>query len=186
MKSALISLSLIFISCSSINKNSVVQPLTFERMSSIKLQASTEQDVVQLLGEPNARNLDQDHYTLQYKESRHGWQRASLTFSSKDNKVLGFVWIPLENEKENDLSFLKKAFNGTNFIEVPGEDSPHALSSEVSYIDVKSGITILYNTQGRFVEAIARYVPTERQPGSQIKRKKVEYTIGDALTKTNN
>jgi len=180
MKFRSILLILFLSACVTGTKISKVDSLNFEQVRSLALSSSTENEVVDVLGQPTGRTDKVGYYTLHY-DSSNGLQRLSINFSTESHKLSSALWIPREGEKEYSLTQAKAVFSGASFKEViNSNNNPHSISLDaVSYIDEKTGVTIRYDREQNVVEAIAMFDVNTRLPAGTDTKDKTPFTFGD-------
>lgn len=181
MKTSVV-LSLLLVSaCTTGSKSANADALSYNKVRGLIAGESTEKKVRDLFGSPTRRTEENGYYIFSYDDAKNGLQRLVVNFQPEKQLVSAILWVPQEGENEYSLSLAKAGFQGANFKEVPmTSDNPHAISEEaIAYIDEKSGVTIRYDRDLKFVEAIAIYDVNTRLPAEADKRKKIPYTIGD-------
>lgn len=174
--------NLIFIlllsACTTSTKQSQSKDFNYQSVSRLVPGQSTEKDVLNILGPPTNRVEEADGITLNYDDPKTNYQRVSANFNK--NKLVGLLWIPRENEKENILEEAKKSFQDANFKKiVESNQNPHYISHSTSFRDDKIGVTILYDEDSDSVEAIARFDVNTRVPAGNSRPPLVPYTIGE-------
>jgi hypothetical protein len=181
MRFSIVILIFFLSACATSITASRVRSVEYNKVRDFVVGFSTESDVVAILGAPTRQTEEKGYYTLSYDDSKTGFQRLSINFLSESHKLLGFLWIPQENEREYSLIQAKAGFKNANFKEVTDVDkNPHAISLDViSYIDEKSGVTIRHDRRQNFVEAIAIYDINNRVPAGTDKTNEIPYTFGD-------
>ncbi len=168
MKCVIVSIMFCLSACVS-SLNSPTKSISYKKMLLLNIGATTENEVVNVLGAPADRIEKNGYYTLNYNDDETGFQRAAVNFNS-EKKMSGFLWIPKQNEQESAIKNVTAEFSGSNFKEIPDEtNSSHSVSDKISLVDEKSGITIRYDRHRNLVEAIARYSLNNRIPASSEK-----------------
>lgn len=159
--------------------NVVDNSLTYEKVRAFKVGVSKQADIFAALGSPTNQSEEPGRYTLIYDDPKTGAQRLSLTFA--EDKLSSILWVPYEGEKEFSLVNVKAEFKNASFKEViENIKNPHLITlSAVSYVDEKSGVTIRFDRNQNYVEAIAIFDPKIRFPADSEKREQIPYTFGD-------
>lgn len=168
MKSIFFLVCFLLVSCQS-TMPTQSERLTFERIKMLKVGVYSMDQVRAVLGPPTSENTDNFFFTTRYKDPTTGANRLTLRFSKKNKQLEDLVWIPKSLEKEVSLAAAKEGFNGANFKII--HDIPHnshALNEGgISYVDVRSGVTIRYDKNLKEVEAIAIYSTENRTPAHE-------------------
>lgn len=171
--------TIIFLSACSTSPKSRITSLDYNKILSLQLGKTTESEVVSSFGSYTEKIQKDGYYTLTYVDAKTGFQRVSLNFSSANNVLTGFLWLPHPGDKQTALSEAKLSFREANFKEVKSEESnPHIASNVVSLVDEKSGITIRYDKKRDFVEGIAKYDVNNRIPANSTKQN-IPYSLGN-------
>lgn len=186
MMKYMISMSLLFLTaCASPSRNITTSNLTYEKVLNFKIGATSETEVIKLLGTPSSRAERTDYHVLVYNDPQTGFQRLSLNFNNSTKLLTTLLWVPADGEKEISLGGAKEGFNGVSFKQVDEDtSSPHAISKIILFVDEKSGVTIRYNPTVKVVEAIAKYDIGTRSPSNIDKTIKTPYTFGDESAST--
>lgn len=167
--------ALILIGCASFEKK--VQPdFSFRNVEQLKVGKSTLSDIAHYFGEPAEATRNDGKETWSYKDRYTDYQRLTVTFDSA-SILQSVIWIPLPSEEEVHLEKITDYFPQANFRKFPGpNNNPHSISSLVSYVDEKLGMTLVYQKGRNVVEAVV-WTNNSRGPATLEESKSIPYKI---------
>ena len=154
-------------SCISYTKKS--STLSYQSLHQLKINSSTKEEIINKFGLPDeVKNNDGTYQTLIYNDKKTKYHRTSINISTANNRIINYLWIPFEGEKESKFDGAISNFGKTSFEELPDIYSlPHFISSTVRVKDKKNGISIMYNKHTKSVDAIGFFGSPDRTTSSQ-------------------
>lgn len=178
MKSLILGLLLFAFSACTSAPTDNQRDFSFQSAERLQISKSTISDMQMKFGKPSEVKHTADTETWTYRDPNNDYQRLTATFN-KASVLQSLIWIPQSNEKETELQNIKNYFPEANFKAIPSPDTnPHAISSMISYIDEKLGMTILYQVGRNAVEAIV-WTDKTRSPATFKESDIGPYTIGE-------
>jgi hypothetical protein len=168
-------INLVFVTaCTSIHKKSS-DVLSFAQLNNVDLGLSQDQ-IQSTLGrtyqyDPPSEKMN-TYGWIYYGENDQPWQRAAISFDTKNHRVVSKTFIPFENENENDINFLlENKYPDLKFEKIPLERCDRDfIPSEIFYINLAMGIIIKFNGNDKSVESIT-WTSSEN---AQLKIKKIK------------
>lgn len=160
--------STLLVGCASVSVHNKVSDLKFSTILNFQIGATSQADVLSILGKPSDTKETDNYIIMNYNEPETAFQRLSVNINRHNKKVASLFWVPKEGDSESSLDYAKKSFENTDY-KVTEEKiiSNHTVSSGVLfYIDKKAGVTIRYDKRRDEVEAIALYDRENRIPSS--------------------
>lgn len=151
--------SIFLVGCASTPAQTSKSALKFSTILNFKIGATSQDNIVSVLGEPTSIVQKDDYFTMNYNDPETDFQRFSANINRSDKILLSFFWLPNEKEAESSLDYAKNKIYSANFqVEPEKSNSSHMISTGiVFYIDKKVGITLRYDKRRNHVEAIALY-----------------------------
>lgn len=142
--------------------------LNFDYISSLVINESAAESVLEKLGNPDIKLEKDDFYSLNYNDKDTGFQRLIVNISKSTNKVIGYLWIPFEGELETRLESLRSRFPSSSFTTKKNLDKKsHNVRYEEFHVDEKSGISISVNPATQNVQVISRFSSNLREKSSR-------------------
>lgn len=165
----LVCFSIMIESCSSVQ---VVTSKNIEKNQFDQIYlGQSESEVKQIVGEASEIRSDNESNNWYYNNhDSDAFQRATVSFNLKSQKVVGILVIPLESEPEFNLSYLQsKKFPASDYIKAPlGRCHRDYFPREIFYISPSLGIIVVLDGLNNFVES---YSQTSTQYASGLIQK---------------
>lgn len=169
-------ISLLLISCSSLEKQGSKDHFTLEKILSIVPDKSDLDSVQFKLGPPDmVMPIPNSDYTgWIFRDKKTGYQKLSLVFNNQ-KKVHSVLWLVGQDDPEIKLENSKKHFPNARFEakDAPWEN-PHAAPNERFYVDNEKGISITVRTNRQEVESISWHSPNTSQSATRLPAVKYE------------
>ncbi len=166
MKIMLLTFIAFIVSCQSTQV--IKSNLNFDFVSSLVINESMAENVLEKLGNPEIKLEKDDFYSLNYNDKETGFQRLIVNISKPTNKVIGYLWIPFEGELETSLESLRSRFPSSSFTMKKNLDKKsHNVRYEEFHVDEKSGISISVNPATQNVQVISRFNSNLREKSSR-------------------
>jgi len=168
-------IALILVGCSSFTKNSQLN-FSFQNIQQLQIGKNSITEVADRFGKPAQISRADGKETWTYNDYHTDYQRLTMTFDSS-SVLQSIIWLPLPNEDEVHIEGIQKYFPAANFKLVPGPDNnPHSISSMVSYVDEKLGMTLVYQKGRNVVEAVV-WTDSTRNPATLAEPNSIPYKL---------
>ncbi len=160
MKKSSVFLLLFLSSCGLLNRNDHVKDFESIQLNSIELDQSKE-EVKKFLGSPDksyiVKSLNKDDEGIWiYREKTSQLQRVAISFDISSNKVIGKIFVPKENEPEENFKFVfTEKFKEVKFIEIPLKKCLDFTPTKSFYFNIEKGLSIEYNRRLNVIESIS-------------------------------